>query len=115
VNEIFLHIACFFNHEKKDHVIEILDSLGLYSHIGLRELIDKSLLKVLDNDILWMHDLLEEMGRYIVHQESPDQPGKRSRLWLFRDIDNILKRNTVRGYLENLSSFLIFLFNKFKI
>uniref|UniRef100_A0A2N9II78 TIR domain-containing protein n=1 Tax=Fagus sylvatica TaxID=28930 RepID=A0A2N9II78_FAGSY len=92
--EIFLHIACFFNHEKKDHVIEILDILGLYPHIGLKELINKSLLKILDKDILWMHDLLEEMGRYIVRQECPNEPGKRSRLWLYKDIDNMLKRNT---------------------
>ncbi|GMY19126.1 TMV resistance protein N-like isoform X1 [Fagus crenata] len=94
--EIFKHIACFFNHEKKDHVIEILIILGHHAHIGLKELIDKSLLKVLDNDILWIHDLLEEMGRYIVRQECPNGPGKRSRLWLYKDIDNMLKRNTIR-------------------
>ncbi|GMY19111.1 TMV resistance protein N-like isoform X1 [Fagus crenata] len=92
--EIFKHIACFFNHEKKDHVIEILIILGHQAHIGLKKLIDKSLLKVLDNDILWMHDLLEEMGRYIVCQECPSEPGKRSKLWLYKDIDNMLKRNT---------------------
>uniref|UniRef100_A0A2N9GV40 Uncharacterized protein n=1 Tax=Fagus sylvatica TaxID=28930 RepID=A0A2N9GV40_FAGSY len=71
---------------------------GFISHAGglplaLEELIDKSLLKVLDNDILWMHDLLEEMGKYIVHQECPNEPGKRSRLWCYKDIDNILKKD----------------------
>ena len=101
--EIFLHIACFFNHEKKDHVIEILDILGLYPDIGLKELINKSLLKILDENMLWMHVLLEEMGRYIVRQKCPNELGKRSRLWLYKDIDNMLKRNMVRGYLENLS------------
>uniref|UniRef100_A0A2N9EHP6 TIR domain-containing protein n=1 Tax=Fagus sylvatica TaxID=28930 RepID=A0A2N9EHP6_FAGSY len=35
-----------------------------------------------------------EMGRYIVRQECPNEPGKRSRLWLYKDIDNMLKRNT---------------------
>ena len=55
-----------FNHRKKDHVVEILDILGLYPSIGLKELIDKSLLKIMDNDIVWTHDLLEEMGRNIV-------------------------------------------------
>ena len=64
--EIFLHIACFFNHEKKDHVVEKLDGLGLYPGIGLKELIDKSLLKIMDDDIVWMHELLEEMDRNIV-------------------------------------------------
>ena len=45
-----------------------------------------------------MHDLLQKMGQAIVHQECPKDPGKRSRLWLFEDIDNVLTKNTVRGY-----------------
>ena len=94
--EIFLHIACFFNHEKKDHVIEILNILGLYPNIGFKELINKSLLKIMDKGVLWMHDLLKEMGRYIVDQESPNEPGKRSRLWRYKDIEKILKTNKVR-------------------
>ena len=76
-------LHAFFNHEKKDHVVEKLDGLGLYPGIGLKELIDKSLLKIMDDDIVWMHELLEEMGRNIVFQECPDDPGKRSRLWRF--------------------------------
>ena len=113
--EIFLHIACFFNHEEKDHVVEILDTFGIYPDIGLKELINKSLLKIVDKNILWMHDLLEEMGKYLVRQECPYEPAKRSRLWLCKDIKNILTKNTVRSYLENLSSNPIFFFNKFEI
>ena len=90
--EKFLHIACFFNNQKKDYVSEILDILGLYPVIGLKELADKSLLKIMDNDIVWMHDLLEEMGRNIIHQECLDDPGKRSRLWDYEDIDKVLKK-----------------------
>ena len=113
--EIFLHIACFFNHDMKDHVVEILDSLGLYPNVGLKELSNKSLLKIMYNNVVWMHDLLEEMGKNIVRQDYPDDPGKHSRLWRFKDIDNVLKQNKVRGYLENLSSFSTFLFKKFEI
>ncbi|XP_050263224.1 TMV resistance protein N-like isoform X2 [Quercus robur] len=91
--EIFLHIACFFNHHKKDYVVEKLNILGLYPGIGLKELIDKSLLKIINEDIVWMHDLLEEMGRSIVSQEYPDDPGKRSRLWCYEDIDKVLRKN----------------------
>ena len=111
--EIFLHIACFFNNKKKGDVLEILDILGLYPHIGLKELIDKSLLKIMDNGIVWMHDLLKEMGRNMVRQECLDDPGKRSRLWDYEDINKVLKKNKVRSYLENLSSFPTFTFNKF--
>ena len=113
--EMFLHIACFFNHHKKDQVVDILDSLGLFPSIGLEELIDKSLLKIMDNDIVWMHDLLEEMGRDIVIQQCPNDPGKRSRLWVYKDIDKVLRKNKVRGYFEKLSPFPTFFFNKFEI
>ncbi|KAL4628703.1 hypothetical protein ACB092_05G258900 [Castanea dentata] len=94
VKEIFLYIACLFNHEKKDYVVEILHSLDLYPEIGLRELIDKSLLKISNNNELWMHNLLGEMGRNIVRQESPDEPGRHRILWLFKDIDHVLRNNT---------------------
>ena len=95
--EIFLHIACFFNHNNKKYIIAILDCLELYPEIGLRVLSDKSLIKLQDNQ-LWMHDLLQEMGRDIVRKECPKDPGKRSRLWLHKDIDNVLTKNTVRAY-----------------
>ena len=108
--EIFLNIACFFNHMNQDDVKKILDCLGLYPIIGLRVLIDKSLIKLQENQ-LGMHSLLQEMGRDIVHQQCPEDPRWRSRLWSFKDIDNVLTRNTVRGYLEKLSIYLIILFN----
>ena len=91
-NEIFLHIACFFNNKKKDDVLEILDILGLYPIIGLKEPTDKSLLKIMDNDVVWMHDLLQGMGRNIVCKECLDDPGKRSRLWDYEDINKVLKK-----------------------
>ncbi|XP_030971337.1 TMV resistance protein N-like isoform X2 [Quercus lobata] len=94
VKEIFLYIACLFNHEKKDYVVEILHSLDLHPDIGLRELIDRSLLKISNNNELWMHNLLGEMGRNKVRQESCDELGKRSILWLYKDIDHVLKTNT---------------------
>ncbi|OMO62075.1 Disease resistance protein, partial [Corchorus olitorius] len=63
---IFLDIACFFNKEEKDFVIKILDACGFFPEIGIDVLVKKSLLKVdQDNRFLWMHDLLQEMGRNI--------------------------------------------------
>ena len=95
--EIFFYIACFFNHKNQETIIEILDCLKLYAKIGFSVLIDKSLIKVYKKQ-LWMHDLLQEMGQDIVRQESPKAPGKRSRLWLYEDIDNVPTNNTVSGY-----------------
>ncbi|KAI5406817.1 hypothetical protein KIW84_053186 [Lathyrus oleraceus] len=40
-----------------------------------------------------MHDMLEEMGKTIVFQESPNDPGRRSRLWSLEDIDQVLRKN----------------------
>ena len=95
--EIFLNIACFFNHMYPDFVIKRLDSLELSPKIGLEVLIARSLIKLHWNR-LWMHDLLRDMGRNIVFQECPEDPGKRSRLWLYKDIDNVLTTNTVWRY-----------------
>ena len=106
VKDIFKDIACFFNHEERDHVERMLDSIGRHSKIGLSILIDKSLLKI-SNNKLWMHDLLRDMGREIVRQESILEPGKRSRLWLYEEIDDMLKNNTVRGYLFELIPYLL--------
>ena len=69
----------------------------------------------MSNIEVWMHDLLEEMGRKIVHEESPKDPGRRSSLWSFEDINNVLTKNTVRGYLENLSTYPIILFKKAQV
>ncbi|KAK8473414.1 hypothetical protein PHAVU_001G128200 [Phaseolus vulgaris] len=40
-----------------------------------------------------MHDLLQEMCRNIVLQESPNDASKRSRLWSLKDIDQVLRNN----------------------
>ncbi|XP_050260694.1 disease resistance protein RUN1-like [Quercus robur] len=91
--KIFLYIACFFNHEDKNSVVKKLDCLGLYPAIGLEVLVEKSLIKM--NDLgVWMHDLLQGMGKKIVHEEFPEDPGKRSILWSFEDINSVLTKNT---------------------
>ena len=96
--ETFLHIACFFNGEDQDRVIEILDYLELYPKIAISILIDKSLLSVSSDKHLWMHPLVQQMGQEIIFRESPKFPWERSRLWLPEDIDLVLTDNMVRGY-----------------
>jgi hypothetical protein len=49
-----------------------------------------------------MHDLLVEMGREIVKQECPKNPGSRSRLWDPKEIYQVFKYNKVSGRLNYL-------------
>lgn len=92
---IFLDIACFFKGKCKEQVVETLDSLGFCSRISIDVLIAKSLLTV-SNNMVWMHDLLQEMGWQIVRQQA-QEPGERSRLWHSRDIFHVLINNLVRA------------------
>ena len=93
--EIFLDIVCFFIGEMKTLVIEILEYCGFEVKIGISVLMDKSLLTVKDKK-LWTHDLLQVMGREIIRRESREEPGKRSRLWLRKDLFHVLTNYTVQ-------------------
>ena len=68
--EIFLDISCFFKGYNKDDVVNILDSCNLYSDYGIGKFIDKCLITLEYNVHLSMHDLLQQMSREIVQQES---------------------------------------------
>ncbi|PRQ38435.1 putative TIR domain, P-loop containing nucleoside triphosphate hydrolase [Rosa chinensis] len=92
VKEAFLDIACFFKGENRKHVIKILEACGSKQHV-INVLIKKALISIDYKDCIWMHDLVEEMGRDIVHELSPNNPGKRSRLWFHEDVYHVLTEN----------------------
>ena len=92
---LFLDIACFFKGEKKDCISDILESFGYYPDCNIGVLKDKSLITIDDYGILWMHELLQDMGQEIIRRESPKEPGGRSRLWIYMDFIHVLKNNTV--------------------
>jgi energy-coupling factor transporter ATP-binding protein EcfA2 len=95
VQQVFLDIACFFKGEDKDYVIQILRSCKhKVSQDCIELLIEKAIITIKCNRI-WMHDLLEKMGKDIVHEECPIEPGKRSRLWFHEDVYHLLTENTV--------------------
>lgn len=98
MKEVFLHIACFFKGSDKYHVIEILNCIGIDGQLALSVLIDKSLIEISSDNKLCMHNLLQQMGRKIVCQECKKEPGKHSRLWMQEDIDDVLTKNMVRGF-----------------
>ncbi|KAL3017266.1 hypothetical protein AAZX31_06G267300 [Glycine max] len=88
--EIFLDIACFFCGYEELYVKKVLDCCGFHSEIGIRALVDKSLI---DNSsgFIEMHNLLKVLGRTIVKGNAPKEPGKWSRVWLHEDFYNMSK------------------------
>ncbi|RVW19336.1 TMV resistance protein N [Vitis vinifera] len=87
-------------------VMIILDACNFYAESGIGVLGDKCFITILDNKI-WMHDLLQQMGRDIVRQECPKDPGKWSRLCYPEVVNRVLTRKmgteAIEGILLNLS------------
>jgi hypothetical protein len=92
--KIFLDIACFLKGFKIDRITRILDGRGFHASIGIPVLIERSLISV-SRDQVWMHNLLQKMGKEIIRRESPEEPGRRSRLWTYKDVCLALMDNTV--------------------
>uniref|UniRef100_A0A2K1Y3J6 ADP-ribosyl cyclase/cyclic ADP-ribose hydrolase n=1 Tax=Populus trichocarpa TaxID=3694 RepID=A0A2K1Y3J6_POPTR len=91
--KIFLDIACFLKGMKKDRIARLLDSCGFHADIGMQALIEKSLISV-SRDEIRMHNLLQKMGEEIVRCESPEEPGRRSRLCTYKDVCDALEDST---------------------
>ncbi|KAL7235587.1 hypothetical protein ACSBR1_018975 [Camellia fascicularis] len=100
---LFLDIACFFIGKDKDYTVEILDKCDFYPIIGIQNLIDRSLLTIDKDNKLVMHPLLRDMGREIVRQESPKEPGKRSRIWHDKVAFDVLREETGIEIVEGLT------------
>ncbi|XP_042964793.1 disease resistance protein RUN1-like [Carya illinoinensis] len=95
--DIFLDIACFFKWNSVEYVTKILDGCRFSSSIGIAKLKDKCLINICDQ-FVEMHDLLQEMGKEIIRQESPKEACERSRLWFHEDVRHVLEENTVRSH-----------------
>ncbi|KAJ6858164.1 disease resistance protein RUN1-like [Populus alba x Populus x berolinensis] len=78
----FLDIACFFIDRKKEDVAKVLGArCGYNPEVDLQTLHERSLIKVNDIGKVTMHDVLRDMGREVVRESSPKEPGKRTRIW----------------------------------
>ncbi|KAH0775530.1 hypothetical protein KY290_006941 [Solanum tuberosum] len=85
---IFLDIACFFRGMRKDDIIKILEGYDLYARIRLHGLIEKSLVFISTYDRIQMHDLIQDMGRYVVKKQK--ESGQPSRLWNVADFEAVV-------------------------
>ena len=87
---IFLDIACFLKGYRKHEVIDILHGCNSYDPFyDIEKLIDKCLLFVAKDDILSMHDLVQQMGLEINRQEL-EVPKKGRRLLYYEDASEVL-------------------------
>ncbi|KAI9126587.1 hypothetical protein K1719_002183 [Acacia pycnantha] len=100
---IFLDIVCLFQRWKKEEVTQILKACNLNPIIGIKVLIEKTLLVETEGGKLDMHDLYEDLGWYMIQQKFPN-----SKLRKFGEIKDVLENNKVPTGLKKLSGALKF-------
>ncbi|KAF8085338.1 hypothetical protein N665_0671s0016 [Sinapis alba] len=86
---LFLHVSCFFNGESVDIVEGCLAKCFLDVKQGIRILAEKSLISI-KMGMIDMAELLVQLGRKIVREQSVSEPGKRQFLNEAVDIDEVL-------------------------
>ncbi|CAH1420034.1 unnamed protein product [Lactuca virosa] len=101
--DLFKYIACYFVGIDRDVTETILEACDINTRSGIPNLIDRCLLSIGQNNELKMHQLVQEMGRYEVHQESPDKPWKRSQIWCNEESFRVLKQKKGKGNIVGLA------------
>uniref|UniRef100_A0A6N2KM17 Disease resistance protein Roq1-like winged-helix domain-containing protein n=1 Tax=Salix viminalis TaxID=40686 RepID=A0A6N2KM17_SALVM len=105
-SEIFLDIACFFVGQDKDYVAIIVGArYGCHPEVVFRALIGRSLIaiKTENQNSLWMHDIVRNMGREIIRQRSRKHPGNCSRIVLPKNVYTVLSKEMGTEAVEGLA------------
>jgi len=95
--DLFLDVCCCFVGEGRAYATKILNGCGVDAETGIRALIESNLIKVIKNNKLGMHSLLQEMGREIIREISRDEFWMERRLQ-FDDAEYVLTDNSVRTF-----------------
>ncbi|XP_020966529.1 TMV resistance protein N [Arachis ipaensis] len=81
---ILLDVACFFHGHKMEEITRILNSCDFFADIGIKSLLDKSLINIYSNvrydKYIQMHSLTQEMCWKIIHEEYNKNGGQQIRL-----------------------------------
>ncbi|KAK3416295.1 hypothetical protein EUGRSUZ_H01750 [Eucalyptus grandis] len=88
--EICLDIACFFRGYSKEYTMKVLDSCNFESTIGLKVLVEKSLITEEGGTLQISNNMIQLMAMDSARQEYP------TRLWLLDDFRNVLSGHLVR-------------------
>ncbi|XP_024176868.1 TMV resistance protein N-like isoform X1 [Rosa chinensis] len=100
--KVFLDIACFHRLYYNEFMIEQVYSSDFCIRIAIDVLVEKSLLTIVVEKDIDIHELIEEMGHEIVRRECCEEPGGRSRLWLRKDIFHVFMKNTGTEVIEGI-------------
>ncbi|KAF8028642.1 hypothetical protein BT93_E1321 [Corymbia citriodora subsp. variegata] len=79
--KIFLDVACFFIGFDKRIVIHMWESCEFLPHQSLGILQQRSLIKIKEDNLLWMHDWLRDIGRQFIRHGSGKKPEKQQWVW----------------------------------
>ncbi|XP_017236642.1 TMV resistance protein N-like [Daucus carota subsp. sativus] len=102
LQDIFLDIACFFIGWYEEEVVKIMETCYTFVNHRIDILKKRCLLMINCRHELGMCDLLRDMGRKIAGNDSPNEPEKHSRLWVSRDICDILKNHKGTKAIEGI-------------
>ncbi|CAL9219473.1 unnamed protein product, partial [Arabidopsis halleri] len=91
---IFLYIACLFEGKTVDSVMKLLANSGLDIKYGLKVLVERALISIRSDEIIFMHNFLRQMGREIVRRHSICLPRRCPFLIAARDIYDVIADNT---------------------
>ncbi|KAF8018997.1 hypothetical protein BT93_H3773 [Corymbia citriodora subsp. variegata] len=88
--EIFLDVCCFFIGYDVRIVRHMWEICGFFPDYYLDVLQQMSLIKIIERNRLWMHDLLRDLGRDFVCQNGNYKPEKQSRVWDHQQANDVL-------------------------
>ncbi|CAH1440559.1 unnamed protein product [Lactuca virosa] len=97
--ELFKHIACIFVGMDRDVSVTILEACDIETRSGIMNLMDRGLLSIGWNKELRMHQLVQEMGRFVVREESLYKPWERSRIWGYESFRVLKQKKSMENAL----------------
>ncbi|CAN1252549.1 Disease resistance protein L6 [Linum perenne] len=83
--QIFLDIAFLFIGFYKEGPIHMWRDCDFHPTSAISTLVQRSLVKIDQNELYWMHDHVRDLGKAIVREEHKQSPYKRSRISYGRD------------------------------
>ncbi|KAF7849269.1 hypothetical protein BT93_L1032 [Corymbia citriodora subsp. variegata] len=95
--KIFLDVACFFIGFDKRIVIHMWESCEFLPHQSLGILQQRSLIKIKEDNLLWMHDWLRDIGRQFIRHGSGKKPEKQQWVWNHTQTSEVLQKIQIGG------------------